>query len=190
ASAATNSALRTAPARARADIAYSLSPKTAVAVISPTGMRANENHIACVEVSFTVCTVAGCRHYQRECGACGENYYLSGARTKHHLGSVPWRCSRLCRIRASRQAVIIGVPSPADRRILTQRLRLGENIDVVCNHRARKDFHHDVDSHHWFATPCCPRLGRAITGKLGRARRALPPQHLEVGNLQPRRSWR
>src|SRR5215813_12392325 len=96
ASPSTNSALRTPPARARADIAYSLSPKTAVAVISPTGMRANENCIACVEVSFTVCTVAGCRRYQRECGARGENCYLDGARTKHHLGSVPWCCSRLC----------------------------------------------------------------------------------------------
>src|SRR5262249_6923803 len=47
----------------------------------------------CVEVSFTVCTVAGCRRYQRECGACGENCYLGGARPKHHLGSVPWCCS-------------------------------------------------------------------------------------------------
>src|SRR5262249_38543332 len=54
--------------------------------------------------------VAGCRRYQRECGACGENYYLSGARTKHHLGSVRWRCSRLCRIRASRQAVSPRMP--------------------------------------------------------------------------------
>src|SRR5262245_16899553 len=43
--------------------------------------------IARVEVSFTVRTVAGCRRYQRECGACGENRCLSGARTKHHLGS-------------------------------------------------------------------------------------------------------
>ena len=42
ASPSTNSALRTPPARARADIAYSFSPKTTVAVISPTGMRANE----------------------------------------------------------------------------------------------------------------------------------------------------
>src|SRR5262249_62057758 len=35
ASPSTNSALRTPPARARADMAYSLWPKTAVAVISP-----------------------------------------------------------------------------------------------------------------------------------------------------------
>src|SRR5262245_52942328 len=31
--------------------------------------------------------VAGCRRHQRERAACGENRCLSGARTKHDLGS-------------------------------------------------------------------------------------------------------
>ena len=44
-----------------------------------------------------MCTIAGCRRYQRECGACAQDRCLSGARTKDHLGIRPLaRYSRLC----------------------------------------------------------------------------------------------
>ena len=38
-----------------------------------------------------MCTIAGCRRYQRECGACDQNRCLSGASTKVHLGIRPDR---------------------------------------------------------------------------------------------------
>jgi hypothetical protein len=41
--------------------------------------------------------------------ACGENYYLSGARTKHHLEFRPLVLLPTMLDHASRQAVIIGV---------------------------------------------------------------------------------
>src|SRR6516225_272252 len=95
ASPSTNSALRTPPARARADIAYSLSPKTAVAVIN-----ANAEPAARI-VIWTV----------RE-----RNIKLDPSQpTVLDLGSV----------RAAKRALLAST-SPADRRILTQRLRLGE----------------------------------------------------------------
>src|ERR1700751_2575892 len=88
ASPSTNSALRTPRARARRHCVFVFAEDRGGRNFANWNAR-ERNHIACVEVSFTVCTVAGCRCYQRECGACGENCYFGGARTKHHLGFVP-----------------------------------------------------------------------------------------------------
>src|SRR3954464_7139728 len=48
------------------------------------------DRIARVEVALSLCMIADRRRHERECGPCSENRCLSGARTKHHLRSVPW----------------------------------------------------------------------------------------------------
>src|SRR6516225_6072643 len=125
ASPSTNSALRTPPARARADIAYSLSPKTAVAVISPTGMRANE----IVELAS---------RFPSPC-ALSPAVAVINANAEPAARIVIWTVRErnikldpsqptvldLGSVRAAKRALLAST-SPADRRILTQRLRLGE----------------------------------------------------------------
>src|SRR5262249_39995477 len=135
ASPSTKSALRTPPARACADIAYSLSPKTAVAVISPTGMRANEivgflHRVHCRRLSPLSTRM---RSPRRELlfGRCA-NETSSWIRplvlqpTMLDLGSVRAGKRHYWRPLLPR----IGC-------ILTQRLRLG---DVVRNHQCAHNF--------------------------------------------------
>src|SRR5262249_16346616 len=49
------------------------------------------NRIARVEVALSVCMIDDPRGHERKCGAYSESPCLSGARTKHHFRSVPWR---------------------------------------------------------------------------------------------------
>jgi hypothetical protein len=74
----------TPPARARAEIAYSLSPKTSGGDLTDWNTR-KRDRIARVEVALSLCMIADRRRHERECGPCSENRCLSGARTKHHL---------------------------------------------------------------------------------------------------------